>query len=108
MRLTRIIGSDKVEPNTMEISKQTEAIDTVHQPEALRVLGEYAGDETWTCKEEKKLVRKIDRKLLVLLVITYGLQYYDKTILSQAVSWIPHYSSDEADLVRLSLGFLRT
>jgi hypothetical protein len=66
--------------------KQVLTVDTVHQDEALKVLGRYAGDLTWTPKDEKKLVSRIDRKLLPLLIITYGLQYYDKAMLSQAVS----------------------
>jgi hypothetical protein len=61
-------------------------IDTVHNDEALKVLNAYHGDQTWTEKEEKKLLHKIDRRLLVILCCTYGLQYYDKAMLSQAVS----------------------
>lgn len=72
-------------PKTMEELKHTRTIDTIHQDEALRVLAQYAGDETWTPEEEKKLVRRLDRKLISLLIITYGLQYYDKAMLSQAV-----------------------
>lgn len=70
----------------MEELKQTKTIDTLHQDEAVRVLAQYSGDESWTPEEEKKLVKRIDRKLLSLLIITYGLQYYDKAMLSQAVS----------------------
>lgn len=73
-------------PKTMEEVKNPAVVDTVHQDEALRVLMQYDGDETWTPEEEKKLVRRIDKKLLTLLIITYGLQYYDKAMLSQAVS----------------------
>jgi hypothetical protein len=72
-------------PQTMEDLKHTRTIDTIHQDEALRVLAQYAGDEVWTPEEEKRLVRKIDKKLISLLVVTYGLQYYDKAMLSQAV-----------------------
>jgi hypothetical protein len=70
---------------TLEDLKQTRTIDTIHQDEALRVLAQYAGEDTWTPEEEKKLVRRLDKKLISLLVITYGLQYYDKAMLSQAV-----------------------
>jgi hypothetical protein len=70
---------------TLEDLKHTRTIDTIHQDEALRVLAQYAGDEVWTPEEENKLVRRLDKKLLSLLVITYGLQYYDKAMLSQAV-----------------------
>ncbi|PLB51437.1 MFS general substrate transporter [Aspergillus steynii IBT 23096] len=77
----------KVSSSHVENSNRTEkvkTVDTVHQDEALKVLQNYTGDETWTPAEEKKLVRKIDRKLLPLLCLTYGLQYYDKAMLSQA------------------------
>ncbi|WVQ68063.1 uncharacterized protein L199_006269 [Kwoniella botswanensis] len=36
-------------------------------------------------KAEKKLVRKIDFLLLPIMLITYGLQYYDKNTLSTAI-----------------------
>lgn len=71
-------------PQTLEELKHTKTIDTIHNDEALRVLAQYAGDLEWTPEEEKKLVRRLDRKLLSLLIITYGLQYYDKAMLSQA------------------------
>ncbi|KAJ4370747.1 hypothetical protein N0V83_005268 [Neocucurbitaria cava] len=71
-------------PHTLEELKHITTIDTVHQDEAIKVLAQYAGDETWTPAEEKKLVRRVDRKLLSLLIVTYGLQYYDKAMLSQA------------------------
>jgi hypothetical protein len=77
---------DDATPKTLEELKHSRTIDTIHQDEALCVLAQYAGDETWTPEEEKKLCRRIDRKLLSLLVTTYGLQYYDKAMLSQAVS----------------------
>jgi len=62
------------------------AIDTVHQDEAIRVLAAYQGSEEWTEKEEKAVRRKIDLRLMPVLCVTYGLQYYDKAMLSQAVS----------------------
>ncbi|KAF2013611.1 MFS transporter [Aaosphaeria arxii CBS 175.79] len=68
----------------MEELKQTTTVDTLHQDEAMRVLAQYTGDRNWEQEEEKKLVRKIDWKLLPLLCTTYGLQYYDKAMLSQA------------------------
>lgn len=64
---------------------KSQTLDTTHTDEAMKVLASYNGDTTWTQKEEKKLVRRIDRKLLSLLCCTYGLQYYDKAMLSQAV-----------------------
>lgn len=65
-------------PETIEELKKTITVDTLHNDEALRVLANYQGEEHWTEEEEKKLVRKIDRRLLSILCLTYGLQYYDK------------------------------
>ncbi|KAJ5116537.1 hypothetical protein N7456_000885 [Penicillium angulare] len=59
-------------------------LDTVHNDEAIKVLANYTGDETWTDEEEKRLLRRIDWKLMPILCITYGLQYYDKAMYSQA------------------------
>ena len=72
----------------LEELKKTITVDTLHKDEALKVLANYQGEETWTEEEEKKLTRKIDRRLLSILCITYGLQYYDKAMLSQAVRWV--------------------
>ena len=75
--------------NTEKLSEELQharTVDTIHQDEALKVLAQYTGEQTWTAQEEKKLVRRIDRKLIPILCCTYGLQYYDKAMLSQAVS----------------------
>ena len=53
--------------------QKTDTVDTHHNDEALRVLARHRSNETWTPDEEKKLRRKIDRKLLTILCITYGL-----------------------------------
>jgi hypothetical protein len=58
-------------PNDLE---KTTTVDTLHNDEALRVLARHGSDETWTPEEEKKVQRKIDRRLLPILCITYGLQ----------------------------------
>ncbi|GAB7329483.1 hypothetical protein MBLNU13_g01261t1 [Cladosporium sp. NU13] len=68
----------------LEELKKSITVDTLHKDEALKVLANYQGEETWTKEEEKKLTKKIDRRLLSILCITYGLQYYDKAMLSQA------------------------
>lgn len=74
-------------------TKHTGTVDTVHNDEALKVLEGYTGDAEWTDQEEKKLRRKIDWRLMPVLCMTYGLQYYDKAMLSQAVSSsLPPYS----------------
>lgn len=70
----------------VEELQKTTTVDTVHGDVAVRVLNAYGGDRTWTAQEEKELVRKIDRRLLSIVVTTYGLQYYDKAMLAQAVS----------------------
>lgn len=59
--------------------------DTVHNDEAVTVLAHYDGNQEWTKDEERKLVRKIDRRLLVILTISFGVQFYDKYMLSHAV-----------------------
>lgn len=61
-------------------------VDTVHGDEATKVLASYEGDQEWTPEEEKKVTKKIDWKLLPVLCVTYGLLYYDKAMLGQAVS----------------------
>lgn len=47
-------------------------VDTVHKDEAMKVLANYVGDEAWDKEEEKRLRRKIDRRLLPILCFTYG------------------------------------
>lgn len=79
-------GVEKSRSEAVEDLKRTATLDTVHQDEAVRVLAHYTGATEWTDAEEKKLVKKIDRRLLSIVVTTYGLQYYDKAMLSQAVS----------------------
>ncbi|CRK20587.1 hypothetical protein BN1723_000400 [Verticillium longisporum] len=64
--------------------KELTPVDTVHNDEALKVLADYHGDSEWTEKEEKRLRRKVDWRLMPVLCATYGLQYYDKAMLSQA------------------------
>lgn len=64
-KLTRVENNDAF---------QLDKIDTVRNDEALKVLAENVSAEAWDAAEEKRLVRKIDRKLLSLLCITYGLQ----------------------------------
>lgn len=62
-------------------------IDTVHGDEALKIIAAgHGGSDTWDAQEEKKLVRKIDRRLMPILCVTYGIQYADKAMLAQAVS----------------------
>ena len=46
----------------------------------------HGGTPAWTEEEEKRLVRKIDKRLLPIMAFSYGLQYYDKAMLSQAVN----------------------
>ena len=75
---------DSIEETVAEAKKA--GIDTVHQDEAMKVLATYDGDLHWTPEEEKVLLRKIDFRLMPILILTYGLQYYDKAMLAQAVS----------------------
>jgi hypothetical protein len=77
----------------MEDLKTAQTTDTVHFDEALKVLQKYDGDQTWTDQEEKRVRRIIDWKLMPVLCITYCLQYYDKAMLSQAVSFCFNFES---------------
>lgn len=79
-----ISADDKPRSTSIEDLRKTTTIDTLHNDEAVKILATYAGDEHWDPIEEKRVVRKIDRRLLPLLILTYGLQYYDKAMLSQA------------------------
>lgn len=60
--------------------------ETVHHDEGAVIVSTYAGDKEWTAEEERKVTRRVDWKLMPVLCATYGLQYYDKAMLSQAVS----------------------
>ncbi|KAH7135287.1 major facilitator superfamily domain-containing protein [Dendryphion nanum] len=84
---THEVQSEKIkasETDVIDDANKLANVDTVHQDEAMRVLAAYNGEEAWTEKEEKQVRRKIDLRLMPVLCITYGLQYYDKAMLSQA------------------------
>ncbi|KAI5300354.1 hypothetical protein KEM55_008002 [Ascosphaera atra] len=57
---------------------------TAYEDEAWKVLKEYAGDDDLVLTEHdnKRLLRIIDRHLMPLMCIIYGLNYLDKTTLS--------------------------
>lgn len=67
-------------PPTPQVSelKGGIVVDTVHNDEAMKVIANYDGQEDWDEAEEKRLRKKIDRRLLPILCVTYALQYYDK------------------------------
>jgi cell shape-determining protein MreD len=51
----------------------------------MSMSGESEGDvETKRLAAEKKVVRKVDWMLMPILMITLGLQYYDKAVLGSA------------------------
>lgn len=69
--------------------RNVESVDSFHHDEAAKILADYVaagGPEEWSALEEKNLIRKIDRRLLPVLAFTFFLTWYDKGILSQAVS----------------------
>ncbi|KAF1813347.1 MFS transporter [Eremomyces bilateralis CBS 781.70] len=72
--------------NASEIIKQTITVDTLHNDEAMKVLGNARTTDAvdWDEDEERRLVRKLDWKLMPLLFLTFGLQFYDKALLSSA------------------------
>lgn len=90
--------TDKIGPTTTHDSTLTQeplekfsTVDTLHNDEALRVIANYSGPTAWTDEEEKELLKKIDRRLLTILCFTFGLQYYDKQMLAQAVRTVLFY-----------------
>ncbi|KPI37123.1 putative transporter [Cyphellophora attinorum] len=79
-QLTMVTTLDDQENHVEKVT----TVDTLHADEATVVLARHTTESTWTESEEKNLVRKIDRRLLGIMFATYGLQYYDKAMLSQA------------------------
>lgn len=75
----------KIPDTDVEDGKKLTVIDTVRQDEAIKVLAAYEGEQAWSVKGENQVRRIIDFRLMPVLCITYGLQYYDKAMLSQAV-----------------------
>lgn len=71
---------------TANTIKKSQTVDTLRDDEALQVLANHDGDQHWDEAEENRLRRKIDWRLMPVLCMTYCLQYYDKAMLSQAVS----------------------
>ncbi|KIW17549.1 hypothetical protein PV08_04743 [Exophiala spinifera] len=65
-------------------SNRMTKVDTLHGDEAVIVLEAYDGESTWTKEEERRLVRKIDLRLLPILIMTFGLTFYDKVQLAHA------------------------
>lgn len=80
-------GSSSPSNVEAEDLKVVQTADTVHFDEALKVLQGYDGDHEYTDQEEKQVRRIIDWRLMPVLCMTYCLQYYDKAMLSQAVSF---------------------
>jgi hypothetical protein len=69
----------------VEQVKPGQATGSLHQSEAPTTSILQHGQQGWMPQEERSLIRRLDRTLLPLLVVSYGLQYYDKAMLSQAV-----------------------
>lgn len=84
--------------NSVEMSelKASKTIDTVHNDEAMKVLQNYSGDESWSPSEEKQVQRIIDWRLMPCLCATYCLQYYDKAMLGQAVRSLLYFPCSSA------------
>jgi hypothetical protein len=75
-------------PTSKEVEqvKPERATGSLHQSEATTTSVLHHEQQGWMPQEEQNLIRRLDRVLLPLLVVSYGLQYYDKAMLSQAVS----------------------
>jgi hypothetical protein len=56
--------------------------------EALKILhGEY---EPYTQEEEKRVLRKIDFRLIIVMLIINGLQFIDKNVSDTTADTLPH------------------
>jgi hypothetical protein len=60
-----------VDGNMEKASSLISSVDTVHNDEAMRVFAQDHGEDTWDPAEEKRLLRKLDWRLLPLLCATY-------------------------------------
>ncbi|KIX10683.1 uncharacterized protein Z518_01767 [Rhinocladiella mackenziei CBS 650.93] len=79
-----ILVKPNVESAHEEYLEKSLTVDTVHNDQGLEVIAHYDGEKAWDPEEEKKLVHRIDLRLLPILCVTYGIQYYDKSTISQA------------------------
>lgn len=70
--------------STQDLETSKEILAANADDEAAKVLNKYDGPLTWSDEEERKLRKKIDWRLMPILCITYGLQYYDKAMIGQA------------------------
>ncbi len=52
--------------------------------EAVKVLAAEHGQNAWTPEEARRLRWKIDLRLFTIVLLSFALQYYDKTMISQA------------------------
>lgn len=64
----------EVEAATAVELDNIDTIDTLHDDLAASMLRNYTGEKTWNESEEKLVQRKIDYRLLPILILTYGLQ----------------------------------
>lgn len=83
------------DPHAIALEEEFETqkqVDTVHGDEALKVIAAAGGDDLWSQDEEKRLVRKIDRRLMPIVCVAYGIQFWDKVMIAQAVRELPYLS----------------
>lgn len=71
--------------------KPVDSIDTFRYDEATKIITDYTGGggaQEWSESEEKRLRRKIDWRVVPILSFSFFLQFYDKSILAQAVRMV--------------------
>ncbi|KAH8819381.1 major facilitator superfamily domain-containing protein [Xylogone sp. PMI_703] len=83
MREKEVDPAQRAEAKT-DNGSDTEKSDGL-QYESLRFPGIPAEDIVYTKAEERRLVRYLDFWILPVLMVSYGLQYWDKALLGQAV-----------------------
>lgn len=77
----KAISNDESHQQDMSVIKHADKNDA---DEAYKVFVAQGEVVALTPEEERKLLRKIDRNLLPLLCVVYGLNYLDKTTVSYA------------------------
>lgn len=87
MRMSTKLETGVGEPLERSI-RPVESIDTFHYDEATRIVADYTaggGAQQWSESEETYLRRKVDWRVIPILSFSFFMQFYDKSILAQAV-----------------------
>ena len=85
------LSTDHVEQNSLKAP----SVDTLHNDEAMRVFAQDHGDDAWSPLEEKRLLRKLDWRLLPLLCFTYVTHYTSQQLCHR----LTHFSDTACNIM---------